>query len=276
MQPYDVFMLIVLGIAVAWGAWKGLAWQLASLASITLSYLVSLQFRQTLAGVINASPPWNMFLAMLILFLGTGLVVWVGFNLISEVIERVKLKEFDRQLGALFGAAKGVLLCVIITLFSVALLGDSQRQAICNSKSGYYIAVLLDKADAVIPQELHQVLDPYIHKLDQTVGQPRPVSPKPLSAGWQLPALPANLFGGSKKPAAKVPAATNDRPSFPTSEFFKPVSDAPAQPFPTTAPLPFSATTSPPVTPLPASPPLTAGRIEARPAPKGTGSFRTW
>ena len=60
---------------------------------------------------------------MLILFLGTGLVVWIGFNLVSEMIERVKLKEFDRQLGALFGAAKGVLLCVLITLFSVAPAG---------------------------------------------------------------------------------------------------------------------------------------------------------
>ena len=84
MQAYDIFMLIVLGVAVVWGAWKGLAWQIASLASIALSYFVALNFRQPLAGVINASPPWNVFLAMLILFLGTGLVVWVGFNLASE------------------------------------------------------------------------------------------------------------------------------------------------------------------------------------------------
>jgi membrane protein required for colicin V production len=172
MQSYDVLMLLVLVAAVVWGAWKGLAWQVASIASLVLSYFVALNFRAPLAGMIDASPPWNIFAAMLILFLGTGLVVWVGFNLVSELIERVKLKEFDRQLGALFGAAKGVLLCVLVTLFSVTLLGDSQRQAICNSQSGYYIAVLLDRADALIPQELHQVLDPYIHELDRNVGQP--------------------------------------------------------------------------------------------------------
>ena len=125
MQPYDIFMLIVLALAIVWGAWKGLAWQIASIASIALSYLVALNFRQPLAGIINASPPWNIFSAMLILFLATGLVVWIGFNLVSELIERVKLKEFDRQLGAIFGAAKGVILCVLITLFAVALLGDT-------------------------------------------------------------------------------------------------------------------------------------------------------
>ena len=169
MQPYDILMLIVLAGAVVWGAWKGLAWQIASLASIALSYFVALRFRGQLAGVISAAPPWNVFLAMLILFLGTGLVVWVGFNFVSELIEKVKLKEFDRQLGALFGAAKGVLLCVLITLFSVALLSDAQRQAICNSRSGYYISLLLDRAGAIIPHELHQVLEPYLDQLDRSV-----------------------------------------------------------------------------------------------------------
>jgi membrane protein required for colicin V production len=242
MQAYDIFMLIVLAAAIVWGAWKGLAWQIASLASIVLSYFVALNFRQPLAAVINASPPWNVFLAMLILFLGTGLVVWVGFNLVSEMIERVKLKEFDRQLGALFGAAKGVLLCVIVTLFSVALLGDSQRQAICNSKSGYYIAVLLDRADAVIPSELHQVLDPYINQLDKTIGQP-----SQPARGWQLP---TGIFGSQgRQPPTKPAVRPAAQPTFPTSEAFQPPPD-----------------------PLV---PRTSGRIEAQPAQPSTGSFRT-
>ena len=175
MQGYDLFMLIVLGAAVAWGAWKGLAWQLASMASIVLSYFVALNFRTPLATFIGKSvevkPPLDIFLAMLILFMGTSLVVWVGFNLIAEVIEKVKLKEFDHQFGAIFGLAKGVLLCVVITLFAITL-SPSQRPTICNSRSGYYIAVLLDKADAIMPKELHQVLDPYIHELDKNVAHP--------------------------------------------------------------------------------------------------------
>jgi membrane protein required for colicin V production len=230
MQAYDLLMLIILALAVVWGAWKGLAWQIASLASIALSYSVALHFRQPLAGVIQASPPWNVFLSMLILFLGTGLIVWIGFNLVSELIERVKLKEFDRQLGALFGAAKGVLLCVLITLFSVALLGDPQRQAICNSQSGYYIAVFLDRADGMIPRELHDVLAPYLDRLDKSVPHlhaqneslPVPLPwERPAAAG--APAAPTTrggqvtpdlraIFGGGEGAAPSLPA------SFPTGE----------------------------------------------------------
>jgi membrane protein required for colicin V production len=202
MQAYDVFMLIVLALAIVWGAWKGLAWQIASIASIALSYFVALNFRQPLAGLIDASPPWNIFSAMLILFLGTGLVVWIGFNLVAELIERVKLKEFDRQLGALFGAAKGVLLCVLITLFSVALLGDSQRQAICNSRSGYYIAVLLDRADTVIPRELHEVLEPYLERFDHTVPHVHQEGqPLQFPASWDLAASPTTAHQDATDPS---------------------------------------------------------------------------
>jgi membrane protein required for colicin V production len=204
MQAYDLFMLIVLVGAVVWGAWKGFAWQVASLASMVASYVVALTFRQPLSGFINASPPWNIFLSMLILFLGTSLIVWIGFNLVAELIEKVKLKEFDRQVGALFGLAKGVLLCVLITLFAVTLLSEPQRQAICNSKSGYYIAVLLDKADAVIPGEVHGVLDPYIDRLDREVSHPHAEG-----GGFQLPEIPKNLFSGQ---GSAVPENTPQLP----------------------------------------------------------------
>lgn len=188
MQGYDLLMLIVLVGAVLWGAWKGFAWQVASLASMAASYFVALTFRQQVSQFISAAPPWNIFLSMLILFLGTSLVVWVGFNFVAEMIEKVKLKEFDRQVGALFGFAKGVLLCVLITLFAVTLLSEPQRQAICNSRSGYYIAILLDKADAVIPGEVHEVLNPYIERLDREIDHPHTQAtqrlPDTTDANW--------------------------------------------------------------------------------------------
>ncbi|MFN7627132.1 MAG: CvpA family protein, partial [Pirellula sp.] len=63
MQTYDIIMLIVLAAATIFGAIKGFAWQVASLASIIASYFVASYFRNDVAKVINAQPPWNMFLA---------------------------------------------------------------------------------------------------------------------------------------------------------------------------------------------------------------------
>ncbi len=180
MQVYDLIMLGVLVLATLFGAWKGLAWQVASIASIVVSFFVACQFREPVGALLRASPPWNKFLAMLILFLGCSLIIWIAFRFVSDLIERVKLKEFDRHAGAVLGLARGVLWCVIITLFAVTLLGQSQQQAIVHSRSGYYIAMLLDRARGVMPDELRDVLAPYMRSLDQRAeSSPRWLSPSP-------------------------------------------------------------------------------------------------
>jgi membrane protein required for colicin V production len=170
MQVYDVVMLLVIAAATAYGAWKGLAWQVASLASLVLSYFVARQFGQQLAARIEADPPWNVGVAMLALFLGTSLAVWIAFRLVSGAIDRLKLKEFDRQIGAMVGFVKGALLCIVITIFAVSLLGPVNREKVVNSKSGHYIALALDRAHAVMPKEVHDALHPYLHKLDDRLS----------------------------------------------------------------------------------------------------------
>jgi membrane protein required for colicin V production len=134
-----------------------------------------------------------------------------------------------------------VLLCVLITLFAVGLLSDAQRQQICNSKSGYYIAVLLDKADMVIPTELHQLLDPYIDRLDRNVAHPHTEG-----GSFEIPQELKNLIPGTGQEAAQ-PAGG----SFPIGGFGAPPAAEPAAP-------------------------RSAGRIQARPAPAQPGSFREW
>ncbi len=166
MQVYDVMMILVLVAAIVFGAWKGLAWQVASLAAIFVSFFVAMRFREPVSHMFNAEPPWNRLLAMLVLYLATSLVIWLAFGLVRKIIDRVKLKDFDRHAGAVLGALTGVILCVIITLFAVTLLSEDQKKHICGSYSGYYIATLIDKAHGAMPDEVHEVLHPYLHKLD--------------------------------------------------------------------------------------------------------------
>lgn len=171
MQAYDLIMLIVLGMSAIFGAIKGLAWQVASLASILVSYIVACRYRVQVAAMIDAQPPWNMFLAMLILYVGTGFVIWVGFRLMSGAIDKIRLKEFDRHLGALFGLAKGIIFCLLITMFAMTLLGPKQQSAICQSRSGYYISAFLDKARLLLPQEVHSTIGDYLARLDNQLKQ---------------------------------------------------------------------------------------------------------
>jgi len=173
MQPYDIFMLIVLVGAALFGAWKGMAWQLASIGSVLLSTIVALRFSGLLAPSLSAEEPWNQFLAMGILFACTSLGVWIAFRFVAKAIDRVKLKEFDRQMGALFGAAKGVLYCLILTFFAVTLSEDT-RQRVLDSRSGYYATVLVQKGTPMMPEKVRKALGKYIQKLDEGLNPDTP------------------------------------------------------------------------------------------------------
>lgn len=157
-------MLVVLLVATVLGAYKGVAWQIASVSALVVSYLVALRFGDSVAPYISAEAPWNRFVGMLVLYLATSLVIWLLFRVVAGIIDRIKLREFDRQLGGLVGLVKGVLLCVVITFF-VVTLSQQGRELVLQSRSGYYIAVLIDRAEPIMPEEAHQLLGPYLQEL---------------------------------------------------------------------------------------------------------------
>jgi membrane protein required for colicin V production len=173
IQPYDFVMLAVLVAALAFGAWKGVAWQIAALASVIVSAAVAVHSSAALTPYLSFSDheQWNRFLAMLVLYVATAGAIWILFRLVAGVIDRLKLKEFDRQLGATFGLAKGVLYCVVITFF-VVTLSESARQTVLASRSGGLIARGIRDANPIIPDDVRTWLGKYIDELDEKLHAP--------------------------------------------------------------------------------------------------------
>ncbi|QDT08886.1 CvpA family protein [Planctomycetes bacterium K23_9] len=235
MEIYDIIMLVIIVGAALFGAVKGFAWQLASIASIVVSYIVAYKFREPFSHSIHAEPPWDQFLAMLILFIGTSLVIWVLFRMVSNSIDRMRLREFDRQVGFLFGAIKGFLYATLITLFAVTLMGQNIRSKIVASKSGKFIAQVLDRSDSVIPEEIHYVLRPYLDTFDQrfaetqdTINSGYPDARETTSGGFfstlGRAADTASASAGSQ-PASEIESFWNRLPGMSSSE---PAESAPA------------------------------------------------
>lgn len=202
IQPYDFVMLAVLAMATLFGLWKGMAWQLASLASLVVSFFVAARMSGTLAPHISAQEPWNRFIAMLLLYLATSLAIWLVFRVVSRVIDRVRLKEFDHQVGAMFGLAKGVLLCLVITFFAVTL-SESLRQSVLNTYSGRTIASLIKQTSPILPDEVRRVLGTYIDQLDRRLD---PSAPATTPAAPTSP-LRLSVPLTADRPKAEEPAA---------------------------------------------------------------------
>ena len=121
IEGYDLVMLGILAAAAVLGYFKGMVWQLAWIAGIAASAAVALRFGGPLAPFFGSQAPWNRLVAMLALYVATSLGVWLVFSVVSGLIKTVQLSAFDHQLGLLLGLAKGLLLCVVVTFFSVTL-----------------------------------------------------------------------------------------------------------------------------------------------------------
>lgn len=174
MSIYDILMLAVMVGSILFGLWKGLAWQVASLASILVSYFVAINFRGSLSPYISAVEPWNRFAAMLILFLGTSLIIWMFYGYIKTTIRRYRLRGFDTQAGGILGAVKGFALCLLITLFAVTLFGSNIRQGVVASKSGGYFSAAINRLHSMFPEEVQMVLHPHVQEFNEHLDQESP------------------------------------------------------------------------------------------------------
>lgn len=170
MTFYDIIMLVLLLGAVLFGYWKGLAWQIASVAAVVVSYFAAYRFHYQVAQFVQAEPPFNQYAAMLIIFVACSLMIWLAYAYVNRSLEKAELDGFNRQMGALVGAVLGVLLCMVVTMFSVSLLGQTAHDSIHHSKFGPYVVRGISMVRSIVPEEFVGSLDPHFNNFQQQIG----------------------------------------------------------------------------------------------------------
>ena len=201
MGIYDALMLASIGVAAFLGWRKGMLSQVASIVSLVASFFVAMNFYEQAAVHIKASEPWNKIGGFVLLYLGTALIVWLFFKSIRSSVEQMKLRDFDYQMGALLGAAKGVALVCIITLLAVNLLTPTSRLAIIQSKSGGVVSRLVHTFGPHMPARMQPFLTQYVQRLDEALGTPGspqvPTSPYVNRDPFGQPYAEPNPYGGT-------------------------------------------------------------------------------
>ena len=185
IEGYDLVMLGVLAAAAVLGYFKGLVWQIAWIAGIAASSYVALRFGGPLAPFFGQQAPWNKLIAMLALYVATSLAVWLVFRVISGAINAINLSAFDHQLGLLLGLAKGALLCVVITFFTVTLAPGYRNQVVA-SRSGRIVAAMIVRADQYLPKDIAETVDPFVKQFEDQLRQPAGIA-APVQAGAASP-----------------------------------------------------------------------------------------
>ena len=165
---YDLVVLAILLIFTIRGAMKGMVWQLAGIAGIVICFLFADAISRFAGPYVPLEDPLNSWVVLLGAYVFFTFIAYLLAGQISESLDKAKLRDFDRHLGAIFGFVKGVVLSLILT-FLVVTVSDDARTALLQSRSGYAAAKIVDTLHPylpILPDNLRLALEKYIHLLD--------------------------------------------------------------------------------------------------------------
>lgn len=160
MTYYDVVMAGLVVAGMVWGAWRGITWQVASIASLVLGYSVSHTLSGQLAPQLPGEPVVARALAMLVIYVAVSGGVFFAAWLVRTTLRKLQFEAFDRHLGMVLGGMEGALLGMVGTLFFVSLAPQT-RGPIFASPTGKVVGQVMDTLGPVLPSEVRTALAPF-------------------------------------------------------------------------------------------------------------------
>jgi membrane protein required for colicin V production len=186
MTPYDAAMIGVVVLGMIWGAFKGITWQLASIASLVLGYMFAYPLSAQLAPHFPGEPVVARSLALLAAYAAVSGGVFVVAWLVRATLRQWKFEAFDRHLGMILGGLEGALLGVIATMFVVSLAPQT-RTPIFASRAGQVVAQVMDSVGPILPGEIRKELAPFWNGTGVAdSGEPMPIVAGPARSDANL------------------------------------------------------------------------------------------
>ncbi|MEX0700677.1 MAG: CvpA family protein [Planctomycetales bacterium] len=170
-MQYDLVVVLVLVLATVHGAYRGFVSQLATIAALVLAFAFAGPVSSRLAPFLALEPPLDRWVAMLAAYVVLSLGCFMIARTLRGAIDKARLGDYDRHLGAVFGFLKGGVFCLVLTFFLVTLFENSRPYIVGTpqghpSKTGWISALILDRLYPVVPPEFSKTVDSYLHRYD--------------------------------------------------------------------------------------------------------------
>ncbi len=163
MDWADYLVLGIIAISILVGALRGLIKEALSLAVWIAAFLLAFQFSGTLAESLENTislPSARTALAFSAVFILVLVVGGLLTYLVGKLVEKTGLSGTDRLLGGVFGAARGLIMVVVMIL--VAGLTPIPRDPWWEESSTIQsLMPLADWAGAFLPESIQSHLDLY-------------------------------------------------------------------------------------------------------------------
>ena len=150
----------------------------------------------------------NQLIATGVTVVGTFLVALIVLHLltmwIGDMVVDSRVGPLDRTLGFVFGAARGVLICIVLAVFANFLLGTDSDKTPPMLKDAKSYPPLLSAGDwliGLLPDDVEKQLTDFLHKPTQPTDETAPADTTP-SEGGDASAPPDTTSSAAPSPAA--------------------------------------------------------------------------
>lgn len=172
MNYLDIIILVPLVWGIYKGATRGVIIEVASLIALVLGVWCAIHFSEYTADLLvndlnfSISDSYLTPLSFALTFIGVAIAIVLVSRLLDKLLSAIALGGLVRFLGALFGAAK-MLLILSILIYFVDSLDNKMKFIDENTKqSSFLYEPMLKVIDDVIPQLDLSTVKEKIPKLD--------------------------------------------------------------------------------------------------------------
>lgn len=156
----DWIFLAILLLSMLIGAWRGLVYEVLSLANWALAFSLARHFSTVFAAwlpMTNASEAIRYGVAFVLLFVVSvfagSLLIW----LVSQLFKAAGLRPADRALGAVFGLIRGVVV-LLATAALVAMTSWKSEPWWTQSVAAAWAVAAVEEIKPVLPPEFVKYL----------------------------------------------------------------------------------------------------------------------
>lgn len=160
MNWVDWLLLSVLLLSALLGLWRGLVYEVISVAGWVVAFVLAQAYAAEMAAWLPIggwSPPLQLALGFAVVFMGAafagGLVAWV----VKKLVDSVGLRPVDRVLGGGFGLARGAVM--LLGLAVVVSMTPLHQQADWQASQGAgVLSGTLQEVKPLLPASLARFL----------------------------------------------------------------------------------------------------------------------
>ena len=152
----DIALLAVFGLSVLIGLWRGFVFEIVSLLGWLVAFVIANSAGPFLADILPSGnePQVRLWLAYVGVFVAILLTCTLLARMLRALVSATPLSFVDHLLGGVFGAARGVLVCVVVA--TLVMLSPYATSTTWKSSHGaLWLGLALEGLKPVLPQSLN-------------------------------------------------------------------------------------------------------------------------